>query len=86
MEVFTEVLEPLVKVTTPNLDIEHVHNFDIILLLGNTQGGCLTMSKFTICTNIMHSFDFVYYTYHIVLFLDSHSDVSTEEPPFIQGG
>ncbi len=31
MEVFTEVLEPLIKVATPNLDIEHVHNFDIDL-------------------------------------------------------
>ncbi len=29
MEVFMEVLEPLVEVATCELDAEHVHNFDI---------------------------------------------------------
>jgi hypothetical protein len=29
MEVFTKVLEPLVEMITPELDITHVHNFNI---------------------------------------------------------
>jgi hypothetical protein len=29
MEVFMEVFEPLVEVATSELDIEHVHSFDI---------------------------------------------------------
>jgi hypothetical protein len=33
MEVFTEVLGPLIKVATPRFDIEHFHNFDIDSLI-----------------------------------------------------
>jgi hypothetical protein len=29
MEVFMEVLEPLVEVAIPKFDTKHVHNFDI---------------------------------------------------------
>jgi hypothetical protein len=29
MEVFMEVLEPLVEIATPELDVEHVHRFNI---------------------------------------------------------
>jgi hypothetical protein len=29
MEVFTKVLESLIEVAMPKLDVEHVHNFDI---------------------------------------------------------
>jgi hypothetical protein len=33
MEVFTKVLEPLVEVATPKLNVKHVHSFDIDFLV-----------------------------------------------------
>ncbi len=29
MEVFTKVLEPLIEVVMPKLDVKHIHNFEI---------------------------------------------------------
>jgi hypothetical protein len=33
MEVFTKVLEPLIEVVMPKLDVEHIHSFEIDSLI-----------------------------------------------------
>jgi hypothetical protein len=49
----------------------------------NAWGGCLTMSKLTICINILDSFKKFCYMPHIFFFFDLQSVVSNKEPPII---
>ncbi len=65
MEVFKEVLEPLVKVATLKLDAEPVHIFNINFLVKKVLEGCLTLSKLSTCINIMYSFSSFWFMPHI---------------------
>jgi hypothetical protein len=69
MEVFTKVLEPLVEVSMPKPNTEHVHSFDIDSFVKKHSRRLLDYEQVVHLINIMHSFSSFYNMLHTFLSL-----------------
>jgi hypothetical protein len=82
MEVFTEVLEPLIEVVMLELTLNMFIASMLILVSRNAQGGCLIVNKLSTCINITHSFNFFYCMPHIFFSFYLQNGIFTKKLPF----